>query len=143
MPALFTTMSGQEGRRDLIWETDAHIKVTSNLLICERDANTHFCGRLCHRLGGRDVHGHGNVPIAIKALDKGKRASRSASIARGTLRGLLLLLLFCCWKSPRLTLRVTWRLKVHAAVIGSIPMSPRSPEGVEKPRAPLQTMLPK
>jgi hypothetical protein len=72
-----------------------------------------------------------------------KRPVHAKEIARGTLSGLLLLLLFCCWKSPRLTLRVTWRLKVQAAVIGSIPMSPRSPEGAEKPRAPLQTMLPK
>jgi hypothetical protein len=40
------------------------------------------------------------------------------AIARGTLSGLLLLLL-CCWNIPRLNPRVTWRLEVQAAVIGS------------------------
>jgi hypothetical protein len=40
-------------------------------------------------------------------------------IACGTLSGFLLLLLFCCWKSQRLTSRVTWRLEVQPAVIGS------------------------
>jgi hypothetical protein len=37
----------------------------------------------------------------------------------GTLSVFLLLLLFCCWRSLHLTPRVTWRLEVQAAVIGS------------------------
>jgi hypothetical protein len=59
------------------------------------------------------------------------------TIARGTLSGLLLLLLFCCWKSPRLTPRVTWRLKVQAAVIGPTCNEPALARGRQKTAGPI------